>query len=288
MQNNSVYLGIDAGSTTVKAVVTNDACEVLSHAIERVSGNYESDIALVRDSVITNATNEHFSGATAAFRIAATAATGYGQALVGDATRTISEISCHARGAHTLHPDTRVVIDIGGQDMKIISVNPIGKPIDFLMNDKCAAGTGRFLDVMARALGVDISQFADLAETSGNSLRINSMCTVFAESEVISLLSRGAAKSDVANGLLDSIAERVASMVRKLVPAFFAANSPPHEAEFDIKSSCVVVTGGGALNRALVASLSRRLNHPIVVPNRSQLAGALGAALFARDSVSAM
>lgn len=282
MQDNLLFLGIDAGSTTVKAVLIDADGAMVSHAIARVSGDYQTDIAKIRGCVLADFIAETNDKSIAGMEIAATAATGYGQALVSDTVRTVSEISCHARGAHALNAHTRVVIDIGGQDMKVVSVSPKGKPLDFLMNDKCAAGTGRFLDVMARALGVDISEYADLAEASTSSIRVNSMCTVFAESEVISLLARGVSKADVANGLLDSIAERVVSMVRRLAPAVFA-QSTTHSASGSPDNS-VVMTGGGALNRALVAAISRRLNRSIAVSAHSQLAGALGAALFARDS----
>jgi predicted CoA-substrate-specific enzyme activase len=286
MTEAPLYLGLDVGSTTVKAAAVDADGAIVAHAIARASGDYTADIARVRADV-----------ARVGAPFAAIVATGYGQALVDDASRTISEISCHARGARALHPNTRVVIDIGGQDMKVISVNERGKPSDFLMNDKCAAGTGRFLEVTARALGLEIGELSALAVSSAAPARINSMCTVFAESEVISLLARGATKTDVAAGLVESIAERIAGMVRKLgvdlkTESRNSANSestdPVQRPVLGASSSdgcmpILVMTGGGALNPALVESVSRRLACPIAVPPHAQLAGALGAALFARD-----
>lgn len=248
------YLGVDAGSTTVKAVVVDEAGAVLRTFLAPASGDYARDIALALSSV---------AGADG---MAACIATGYAQDLVPGAVRTLSEISCHARGAHHIAPETQLVLDIGGQDCKAIRLGPGGKPQSFQMNDKCAAGTGRFLDVMARALGCGIGELAGLAAQSAQGAKVSSMCTVFAESEVISLLSRGAPKADVARGLLEAIAERVSAMALRLG-----------------KAERILLTGGVAQNAGVVSALSQRLRVMVAVPEQPQLIGALGAALYARE-----
>jgi predicted CoA-substrate-specific enzyme activase len=252
------FLGVDAGSTTVKAVVLSAAGAQLRSHLAPVSGDYARDIALCLGAV---------DGAEG-FR--ASVATGYAQDLVPGSTRTRSEIACHARGAHHAAPEAELVIDIGGQDCKAIRLGPGGKPQGFQMNDKCAAGTGRFLDVMARALGVDVGELAALAAQARDCARISSMCTVFAESEVIGLLARGQPKAEVARGLLEAVAERVCGMAARLGPA-----------------ERIVLTGGVALNAGVAEAISRRLGKPVQVPPAPQLASALGAALAARELLRA-
>lgn len=254
MPNPAEFLGIDAGSTTIKAVVLDAMGTQLRTYLAPVSGDYARDIALALETL---------AGAAA---FCACVATGYAQDLVTGATRTRSEISCHARGAHAIAPGTELVLDIGGQDLKAIRLGPGGRPASFQMNDKCAAGTGRFLDVMARALGVAVSELASLSAQAQAGVRISSMCTVFAESEVISLLARGQPRAEVARGLLEAIAERVHGMAARLGPA-----------------GSIMLTGGVALNAGVVAALSRRLGLALTVPPRPQLIGALGAALSASE-----
>ncbi len=248
------FLGLDAGSTTIKAVVLDAGGAQLRTHLAPVSGDYARDIAAA------------LAALAGARPFCASVATGYAQDLVPAATRTRSEISCHARGAYHAAPETELVIDIGGQDLKAIRLGPGGKPQSFQMNDKCAAGTGRFLDVMARALGCAIDELAGLAAASQASARISSMCTVFAESEVISLLARNQPRCDIARGLLEAIAERVCGMALRLGPA-----------------QHVLLTGGVALNAGVVDALSRRLGLPLSVPAQPQLIGALGAAHYARE-----
>ncbi len=191
--------------------------------------------------------------------------TGYGRISLGFIDKAVTEIHCHARGANYLVGHGGLVIDIGGQDSKAILMNEHGKVIDFTMNDKCAAGTGRFLQVMAAALGVDVSELGDLAE-GRKPLEINSMCTVFAESEVISLLAKGEDKRDVIAGIHRSAARRVWGMASRFGP-----------------SDKVIFTGGVAQNRDIKQQLSREAGCPVVVPEISQVVGALGAALHARE-----
>jgi predicted CoA-substrate-specific enzyme activase len=191
-------------------------------------------------------------------------ATGYGRVSLGFADKTVTEITCHARGAAYLVPGCPMVIDIGGQDSKAIKIDPQGQVLDFAMNDKCAAGTGRFLQVIAAALGNDVSELSEMA-AGRTPLALNSMCAVFAESEVIGLLASGHDKGEIVAGLHHSIARRIASMVGRL-------------GSFDR----VAFTGGVARNDSLRQCLESVLGTDVIVPENCQMAGALGAALIAR------
>lgn len=194
--------------------------------------------------------------------------TGYGRIALPFADRTVTEISCHARGAVWLAPGTRAVLDVGGQDSKAIRMDAGGKVLDFMMNDKCAAGTGRFLQVIASALGLDISELSDKAK-GHPPCTLNSMCAVFAETEVIGMLAAGVSQGEIVAGLHQSIARRLASMVQRLGP-----------------TEQVVFTGGVARNQSLCRVLEEMLGIPVLVPARGQLAGAVGAALIARDMLN--
>lgn len=193
-------------------------------------------------------------------------ATGYGRVQVPGADRTVTEITCHARGAHYLCSDARTVIDIGGQDSKGIAVGSGGKVLDFVMNDKCAAGTGRFLEVMARALEVDLADFGELALSATRRAKISSTCTVFAESEVVTHLGAGEPRGEIIAGIHEAIAARVATMV----------GSIPIE-------DVVVLTGGVARNAGVAHMLEEKLKRAVLVPEYAQLAGAIGAALIAQE-----
>jgi predicted CoA-substrate-specific enzyme activase len=196
-------------------------------------------------------------------------ATGYGRSMVPMADRTVTEITCHARGAHYLDSEVRTIIDIGGQDSKGISLDTTGKVKDFVMNDKCAAGTGRFLEVMARALEVELNELGDLSLKSKEKVTISSTCTVFAESEVISYKNQGKKKEDIIAGVHEAIASRIYAMVHQI---------PIQEK--------IMVTGGVALNRGMVHTLERKVEKEVVIPGDPQVVGALGAALLAKESDS--
>ena len=191
-------------------------------------------------------------------------ATGYGRINVPFATKTVTEITCHARGAYRLFPSTRTVIDMGGQDSKVISIDAEGRVSDFVMNDKCAAGTGRFLEVMAGALEVDLEEMGERSARARNGVVISSMCTVFAESEVISLIAAGCSKNDIIRGLHEAISKRIFTMAGKL-----RMERP------------ITMTGGVAKNRGIVDALGRLLKSRIQLPEEPQIVGALGAALSA-------
>ena len=191
-------------------------------------------------------------------------ATGYGRnSLEGFADHQMSELSCHAKGASFLFPEVRTVIDIGGQDVKILRVEN-GAMTNFQMNDKCAAGTGRFLDVMARVLEVDVNDLGTLGAQSTKHVGISSTCTVFAESEVISQLAQETNKCDIINGIHQSVAGRVAGLAHRV----------------GVQDQ-VVMTGGVAQNQGIVKALEDQLGHTIHTSPLTQYVGALGAALFA-------
>ena len=197
-------------------------------------------------------------------------ATGYGRSEAAMANQTITEITCHAVGARYLFPNASSVIDIGGQDCKVIRLSQSGRVEDFIMNDKCAAGTGRFLEVMAQALHMTLSEMADMAANAKNKIRISSTCTVFAESEVVGLIGQGAAPEEIAAGLFDAVAERIYGMVRRI-----RAEQP------------FVFSGGAAKNAGVVSAIEKRLKSSVLLPFEPQIVGALGAAILATEQTNA-
>ncbi len=253
--------GVDIGSLTAKAVVL-DGGEVLSTSLtqtghnSRVAGRRALDMAL--DSV---GLDEGSLGLVVA--------TGYGRTAADFAGERITEITCHARGANRTHPEARTVIDLGGQDSKAIAIDAAGKVLDFVMNDKCSAGTGRFLEVMASALEVELDDLGSLSLESDSPASISSVCTVFAESEVVSRVAEGVPKVDIIAGIHQAIASRIYAM---------AARIPINEA--------LVMTGGVARNIGVVRALEERFGTDIVVPEMPQHTGALGAAIIAADHIS--
>lgn len=193
--------------------------------------------------------------------------TGYGRVSLPFVSQTVTEIRCHARGASWLRPGSEIVLDVGGQDCKAIRTDCHGKVLDFVMNDKCAAGTGRFLQVIAAALGSDVSELSEQAR-GHKAISLNSMCAVFAETEVIGLLAAGVPPGEIVAGLHQSIARRLASMIQRLGPV-----------------EQLVFTGGVARNENLRETLENMLGMPVLAPSEGQMAGALGAALIARDMI---
>ena len=193
--------------------------------------------------------------------------TGYGRHLVSSAIggETVSEIRAYAVGARYIYPDCRTVIDVGGQDSKVTLLSDEGEVLKFEMNDRCAAGSGKFLEVMAKTLEVDIGDLSALALSASRVVQINSLCTVFAESEVVSLISRGVESSAIAMALHEAIAARIAGMVRRIGP-----------------KEKVVFAGGAALNKCLCQLISEKLGIEITVPPEPQSVGAIGAAIIAK------
>lgn len=255
----TLYAGIDVGSLSTEAVLLPARGEPAGLAVVATGASAR------------RAAEEALSRALASARAAPAAvarlvSTGYGRDSVPGAHARVTEITCHARGARHLFPDAATVIDVGGQDSKVIRLGPDGRTADFAMNDKCAAGTGRFLEVMARALEMDLAEMGPRSLRSRKTLTVSAMCTVFAESEVVSLIARGAAPEDIAWAIHRAVADRVAALAERVGVA-----------------APVVMTGGVALNPGARRALEERLGVPLLVPEQPQTAGALGAALIARD-----
>lgn len=254
-----MFLGIDIGSITAKAVLVDDSGQIIAWSV----GKSGFDHNQAAQKVATDVTRQAAIGMAA---ISTIVATGYGRNNVPFASRAITEITCHARGALYELPECRLVVDIGGQDSKVILVSPGGRVVDFCMNDRCAAGTGRFLEVMANSLQIPLDEMGPLALTSATPASISNVCTVFAESEVISLIAAGKKREDILRGLCRSISERVSSMVNRV-----GLVQP------------VAMTGGVALNKGVVLELAQMLGTTINVPSSPQIIGALGAALLAKE-----
>lgn len=257
-----VYLGIDIGSLSCDAVVVDARRTVLGSAVVLTGARNREAIARARAQALSTA------GVTEA-DIAAVVSTGYGRDRVEGRTAAVTEITCHARGIGHALPGTRVLVDIGGQDSKVMLLDGNGRVADFAMNDKCAAGTGRFLEAMARALEVDIDDLGDLDRDVQGNLTLSSMCTVFAESEVVSLVADGAPVKEIVSGLHRSIASRTVAMVSRIAP--------------DLANLPVAMSGGVARNSGVVRALEKALGAPIKVPPSPDTIGALGAALIALE-----
>jgi predicted CoA-substrate-specific enzyme activase len=253
----SVYtLGIDIGSTASKCVILKDGKELVAKALIDVGAGTSGPQRAI-EAVLDAAGMKKED-------LSYILATGYGRNSLEDfVDHQMSELSCHAKGAAFLFPQVRTVIDIGGQDVKVLRVEN-GAMTNFQMNDKCAAGTGRFLDVMARILEVKVGELGELGAQSTKRVAISSTCTVFAESEVISQLSQETDKRDIINGIHESVAGRVAGLAHRV----------------GVQDQ-VVMTGGVAQNTGVVKALEDQLGHTVHTSPLTQYVGALGAALFA-------
>lgn len=254
------YCGIDIGSITAKCVILKNEEVVASVVAFRGYNNAEAATSVLEEAMgIAGIVKED---------IVRIISTGYGRAAVREAHQQFTEISCHALGASYLVPGAATVIDVGGQDCKAIAIDKSGKVLDFVMNDKCAAGTGRFLEVMAHALEVDLHDFGSLSLKATNKAEISNMCTVFAESEVISRIASGIPREEIIAGIHDAMASRIASMAARV----------------EISPN-IVLTGGVSKNIGLVKALEDNLGHGLEVPEQAQIAGALGAAMMAKKKV---
>lgn len=254
-----MYLGIDIGSSSSKAAILNENKELIATAAVNL-GTGTNGIESALDSVFRQA------GITQN-DIKFTVATGYGRLNCKLADKQITEITCHAKGTVFLNCQAKTIIDIGGQDAKVIKLDANGKVENFVMNEKCAAGTGRFLEVMARVLGCPLGELSDLGKQSDKEVSISSVCTVFAESEVISSLSAGETPANVAKGAHNAVARRVSGMYHRV-----DGEAP------------VVMTGGVALNSDMTDSLSKELGTPVTAAEHCQVVGAIGAAVFAYEA----
>ena len=253
------FAGIDIGSLTCDAVIIDGAANIAASAVVLTGARSRNAIEAAYRTVLEAA-------GLRADQVSGLISTGYGREQVEGRLKSITEISCHARGACFLFPKTRLVVDIGGQDSKAIRVGEGAQVMDFAMNDKCAAGTGRFFEVMARALEVDLDDLGELAARSTKKLSISSMCTVFAESEVVSLVARGEHVEDIVAGLCRAVAERTRALAQRV-------GIEPQ----------VTMTGGVAKNLGVVRALEELIGHTFNIPEEPQIVGALGAALYARE-----
>jgi predicted CoA-substrate-specific enzyme activase len=252
-----ICAGIDAGSRAIKVVLFDtEQSRILASGIKDQGVEQQRLAEDLFNHALKDAQIERA-------RVAAIVATGYGRNGVRFADTTITEITCHARGVHFLAPETRTVIEIGGQDSKLIILEDGGRVRDFAMNDRCAAGSGRFLEVVAARLGVDLARLGELGRQSLKPALINSMCVVFAETEIIGLLAEGAAAPDIAAGVQNAIATRISTLAGR-------AAAPP-----------VYFTGGVALQSGMVRALEEALACPVRVAPNPQYTGALGAAILA-------
>ena len=253
--------GIDIGSTTSKCVVMEDGEKILGTSLLVGGIGTKSPAMAVQQAMEAAGVRRE--------DLACITATGYGRNRYEDADYHVSELSCHALGAHHTFPGVRTIIDIGGQDAKVISLDGKGRMQNFLMNDKCAAGTGRFLDVMANILVVPVSEMADYCEKAQNPAQISSTCTVFAESEVISQLANGVDMADLIAGICGSVAGRVGNLAKRLqiVPD-------------------VCMSGGVAQNAGVRNALSDSIGQPILFSPQAQLFGAICAALYAYRKIN--
>jgi predicted CoA-substrate-specific enzyme activase len=259
--SKSIYVaGIDIGSLTSKAVILNAAGKVVASAI----GSTKHDSSQVATQIM----GEGLSKCGLDFQdLSYVVATGYGRTQVPFANRKLTEIMCHAKGIYRLFPSARSIIDVGGQDSKAIAINSNGAVLNFVLNDKCAAGTGRFFEVMASALDIRLEDMGDMAVNAAQRPSISSVCTVFAESEIIGMMVRGIPKDWIVAGLCESVANRLYGMLIRVN-----------------LTEDFVFTGGVAKNKGVVKMLGEQIGKDFLIPEEPQLTGALGAALIALDS----
>ena len=258
------FAGIDIGSTTIKVVIVDDQKEIVGESVSPTGSHFHQNTMTAFETLLAD---QRISRR----EVSSIFATGYGRKLFKEADDLISEISANGAGAAVIRTGAgkiRTIINIGGQDLKVIRLDQEGHVENFAMNDKCAAGTGRFLEMSARNLEMDVSELGDLHKTAkGPPLTINSTCTVFAESEIISLLAAGHGKAEVVAGIHYSIARRVARLARRLGV-----------------EEMVLFDGGPAVNAGLAEALENELLEELVVPEKPQITTAYGAALMAYDA----
>lgn len=253
-----MYLGVDIGSSSSKVAILDDEKKLVAVAVENLGTGTNA-----YEKVLDTAMNE--CGITAE-DIDYIVATGYGRINYKDADKQITEITCHAKGVDFLMDGIKTIVDIGGQDAKVIKLRDGGGVLNFVMNEKCAAGTGRFMEVMARVLGCELDDLSEMADRSNKTVPISNVCTVFAESEVISSLAGGESRENVARGAHVAVAKRIAGMCGRV----------GYEAD-------IAMTGGVALNKNFVEALSKELGCEIRVAPHCQAIGAIGAAVFAYE-----
>ena len=252
------FAGIDLGSTMTKVVIMDEGEKICARVESHTGAEHRRLANKVMEQALAQA-NLPFS------EISYVVATGYGRINVPFADCQITELTCHARGVASLFPFVKTTLDIGGQDAKGLKIKD-GKLIDFVMNDKCAAGTGRFLEVIAKALGLKLEELGSISLKSTNRVNISNTCTIFAQQEVISRLSDGVPLEDIVAGLHEAIASRAVGMLRRL------------KIEPD-----VVFTGGVAKNSGVVKAVRENLGSEVLVPDDPLISGAMGAALVGKE-----
>ena len=253
--------GIDSGSTSTDVVILDQDGKIKSTMIIPTGGGAMMSAEKSLDLAVEKAGIQKEE-------IVRIVTTGYGRAYIDSGDDSVTEITCHAKGAHYLNPNVRTVIDIGGQDIKAISIDENGAVKNFLMNDKCAAGTGRFLEMMARTLGLSLEEMSTKGLEWKENVVISSMCTVFAESEVVSLVAQNKEVADIIHGLNVSVASKVGALAARL------GKDNPGE---------YMMTGGVAKNQGIIQALEEKLGAKLYICDEAQLCGALGAALFAYE-----
>ncbi|MCD8104127.1 MAG: acyl-CoA dehydratase activase [Lachnospiraceae bacterium] len=253
------YAGIDSGSTSTDVVILNRRKEIVSSMILPTGAGAAIGAERALEQALQKANLDRED-------IDAVVTTGYGRAAIQVGDKSITEITCHARGAHFLDPGVRTVVDIGGQDSKVIRLHEDGSVKNFVMNDKCAAGTGRFLEMMARTMEMSLDEIGKAGLAYDEDITISSMCTVFAESEVVSLIAQNKKPDDIVHGLNKAVAARTAALVKRVGGA-----------------EAYMMTGGVAQNKGLVKTLEERLATKLIISDKAQLCGALGAALYAAE-----
>ena len=258
MNEKIITIGIDLGSRMSKIIVLQDEKIIYSNVTDTGVNPKK-----VSETLLNDALKQTSLSKTDIINIYST---GYGRNIVPFSDKRISEISCHARGANYFFPKARTIIDIGGQDSKIILVDEMGHVKDFVMNDRCAAGTGKFLEVTATTLETTIDELGDISKSANKMIDINSTCVVFAESEIIGLIAEGFEKSNIIYAVHRSIAKRTKNLASQL-----HWQSP------------IVFTGGVAKNIGMQVAISGIMKSEVIVPENSFITGALGAAIFAKD-----
>jgi predicted CoA-substrate-specific enzyme activase len=254
-------MGIDSGSTSTNAVILKNNREIVAYTVVRTGAKSSESAKRALEEVLEKArlTREDLS---------LIVSTGYGRVSITFADKEVTEISCHGKGAHYLNSNIRTIIDIGGQDSKVIKLNDKGEVIDFVMNDKCAAGTGRFLEMMARTLEIDIKDMGPESLKWKEDIKISSMCSVFAESEVISLIAQNKEKADIIHALNQSISSRTNALLGRVG-----------------KESGFMMTGGVAQNIGVVKAIEEKVGEKLFISDEPEIVGALGAAIFGLEDL---
>ena len=259
MNGKELYVGIDSGSTSTDVVILDAQKQIVAQVILPTGAGAAAGADRALEEALRQAGLSRED-------LTATVTTGYGRTAIQCGDKSITEITCHAKGAFFLNPAVRTIIDIGGQDSKVIRIDDTGNVTNFVMNDKCAAGTGRFLELMARTLELSLEDMSTMGLTWKEDITISSMCTVFAESEVVSLIAQDKTAADIIHGLNESVASKTCALVKRVGG-----------------EGAYMMTGGVSKNRGVVDAIERRLGVQLCISEKAQLNGALGAALFAME-----